>query len=137
MKIRQPFKFIFLSLLFALYFSGVAVFVMQTWFLIDRGFGAEKPTGTLGVLHIHSSVGIAFLVAFGYLLRSHVQTALRGRRSRVSGWVILSILCLLIVTVPGLFYFTDEDWRHSTAMIHTYVGLFFAIPFLAHWLLKK
>ena len=137
MKIHSNFKRTLMITFAALYLSGLVVWVLQTWFMADHGFGLEKPAQTVWFLRGHSIVGLWFLIVFGYLFRSHIQPALRSRASRPSGYFLLALFAILILTVPGLFYLVNEGLRNSTAAVHTYCGVFILLPFVFHSVAKK
>ncbi len=132
MKIRQGFKaFLYVSLL-GLYLSGVLVWILNTWFQRDQGLGLEPSVYATPSLHIHSILGLWFLILFGYLFHSHVLPGLRRKKKIKSGWLLLIVCIVLILTVPGLFYLTNETAKSITSLIHIYIGLSSLLIFGIH-----
>ena len=132
MKIRKRFKYSLYLSLISLYATGVLVWILNTWFHADKGLGPEPSPLALPSLHIHSILGLWFLMVFGYLFHSHILPGLRRQQKLKSGWTILSVCLILILTVPGLFYFTDESFKSVTSLIHIYVGLASILIFAVH-----
>jgi hypothetical protein len=108
-----------------LYLSGLVEYVLK-WLSND-----PTPAKSL-VLHIHGIVGLGFLYLFGHFYNAHIRPSLRQMRHRKSGisvWILLSILS---ISVPFLYYLSDEQWRNWTVVIHTYLGLIVAVPLATH-----
>ncbi len=132
MKIRKRFKYFLYLSLFTLYATGVVVWILETWFKADKGMGPEPSPFALPSLHIHSILGLWFLIVFGYLFHSHILPGLRRQQKLKSGWAVLLVCLILILTVPGLFYLTDESFKSLTSLIHVSVGLASILIFAIH-----
>ncbi len=137
MKLTLRLKWIVISTLLGLYVTGVAFWVMSHWFMVNIGFGPERsPIATLW-LQLHSTVGLWFMVLFGYLFQAHVMPSWKkGKRLR-SGTTLTAVSIFLIATVPGLFYISNETMKANVAWVHTYVGLATLVIFLIHYFSKK
>jgi hypothetical protein len=112
----------------ALYVSGAAEYVMSL--LSDERFGPTPATAL--VLRIHGLVGLGFLYLFGHFFSAHIWPSLRFQRHRRSGvslWIGLGILC---VTVPFLYYLANESLRVAFSALHTYLGLAILFPLILH-----
>jgi len=132
MKLFQPFKAIFLSVLFWLYASGAVVYVLAGWFKKDLGMGPEPRPAQILTLQLHSISGLLFLVFFGYLWATHIMPGWRRRR-RVKTGILMAAICIaLFISVPVLFYASNEGVKGAAVWIHTYLGLAFVLPFAAH-----
>lgn len=132
MKVFQPFKAILLTTLALLFATGALVFVYSQWLRVDRGLGPEPRPEQITILQVHSIAGLLFLALFGYLWATHVLPGWRRRR-RVKTGVVLTLTCvLLFLTVPLLFYASNEEVKGWAAWIHTYLGLISLLPFVAH-----
>jgi hypothetical protein len=132
MKFSRPFKVFLYAILLGLYFSGVAVWALDLWGKVDHGFGPEPAVSQIWFLRGHSVTGLIFFVLFGYLLHSHMRPGWKSRRKVKSGLLMVSPVVFLMLTVPGLFYLTDDGQKHIVAIIHTYVGLIVFLPFFLH-----
>ena len=132
MKIRSQFKYsLYVSVLF-LYLTGVLYWVLDQWFKVDRGLGLEASPFAALSLHSHSILGLWFLILFGYLFHSHILPGLKRKQKLRSGWCILSVCLVLILTVPGLFYLSDDSSHHVVSVIHIYIGLLSLFVFVFH-----
>ena len=81
MKLSKGFKALLYAACGALYATGVAVRLLATRGLVDRGLGPEPMPARTSILIAHSVVGLAFLVLFGCLWSAHVEPGLRRKRS--------------------------------------------------------
>jgi hypothetical protein len=137
MKIKRRLKLILPSTLTLMYLTGVLTWVLGHWFQTDHGFGPESSPFKIWWLQIHSIISLWFLVLFGFLFHSHVIPAWKRRKRRLSGGLLTGTLIFLALTVPGLFYLTNESLKSSVALVHTYVGLVLLFIFLFHYFAKR
>jgi hypothetical protein len=126
-----------LATLTAVYFTGVLTWVLANWFLTNSGFGPESSPLRVFWLQMHSISSLWFLALFGYIFHSHVIPSWRRGRKRLSGAILTSVLIFLSLTVPGLFYISNDALKNSVALIHTYVGLSLVLVFLLHYFSKR
>ena len=108
--------------------SGVVFFVLDRWFLIEGEFGLEKHPWRLGFLKAHGASAFLMMVAFGFLLASHVSVAWPVRRMRPLGVALVSSLSLLMLSAYGLYYLGDENLRPIVTYAHAATGA--CLPFL-------
>jgi hypothetical protein len=120
-----------------MYLTGVFTWVLSHWFLVNAGFGLESSPLRIFWLQVHSVASLWFLALFGYIFHAHVIPSWRRGRKRLSGMVLTLVLIFLSLTVPGLFYITNEGIKNSVALIHTYVGLSLVAVFLLHYFSKR
>lgn len=137
MKIPLRQKIILLLTLTALYATGVSVWVLSRWFLVVSAFGPESSPMRVFWLQMHSIVSLWFLALFGFIFHSHVMPAWRRGRKRLSGSFLTGVLIFLSLTVPGLFYITDDTLKNNVAAVHTYVGLAAILVFLLHYFSRR
>jgi cation transport ATPase len=88
-------------------------------------------------LPLHGAAMMAFLVALGALLPTHIVPVWRRRTNRRSGLVMLVVVAVLALTGYGLYYAGDEQLRPWISAIHWGVGLCAAVALLAHRVLGK
>ena len=136
MKIPLFLKSILYFVLFGLYGTGLIFWVLKTWVQKDYGLGPEMPHESIWFLQSHSVLGLGFLILFGYLIRSHVEKGLKAKKKTKSGLFLLSVFVILILTVPLLFYGSDEVQKNKVALFHTYLGIFLIVPFIVHLMTK-
>ncbi len=137
MIFNRRFKIIFLFSVLGLYLSGLLYFIFDHFFKISGAFGTENHAWQLPTLHVHAILGLLFLFLFGYVYGMHIEPGLKGTRRRFSGIVMVGVIILLSVSVPGLYYLTDGNFKSGTVFVHTYLGLVAPVPFLLHLLWKE
>lgn len=108
--------------------TGVTFFALHRWFQVEGEFGPEKHPLEPWLIKAHGAGAFLSLMAFGYLLASHIPTGWRSKRSRKGGVALVIALSLMVLTGYGLYYLGDEEWRAATAWLHLGLGLSF--PFL-------
>lgn len=82
-------------------------------------------------LKLHGAAAMAFLVALGILIPTHIKRAWQARRNRVNGAFFVTVMAILVLTGYGLYYCGDEQWRNTASNIHLVLG--FASPVLLVW----
>ena len=82
-------------------------------------------------LRLHGAAAMAFLIALGILIPTHIRRGWQSRRNRANGVFFVTVMALLVATGYGLYYFGDERWRSAASWIHLVLG--FAAPVLLAW----
>lgn len=118
----------FYSVTVLLFLSG-AVWVLFSW-LAEHN---EKRADLFHLLKswslkLHGAAAMAFLIALGILIPTHMKRAWQARRNRVNGAFFVTMITILVLTGYGLYYFGDEHWRSAASWIHLILG--FAAPAL-------
>ena len=72
------------------------------------------------------------LVLLGTLLPMHIKVFGRTGRNLRTGFSLLGLFGLLILTGYGLYYFGGERVRHWTSAVHLWVGLVFPLVISIH-----
>jgi hypothetical protein len=137
MKLGRRFKPVLFWTSALLYITGAAAWALNAFFQVDQGYGFEPSPLRPWALHSHSILGLISLVLFGYLWGAHIEPGLKHKRKKRSGLTLISVLAILFLTTPLLFYLTDETARRWAAMIHTWAGIALLAPFLYHLRSKK
>ena len=75
------------------------------------------------LLKIHGGAAMAFLVALGILIPTHIKRAWQVRRNRANGAFFVTVMGVLVVTGYGLYYFGDDRWRSAASWMHLILGL--------------
>lgn len=121
----------FYSVSLTLFLSGAA-WVLFNW-SVARAEGHADFFLSLKTwsLKLHGAAAMAFLIALGILIPTHMRRAWRTRRNQKNGGVFATVLALLILTGYGLYYLGSEEWRSSASWIHLILG--FASPALLVW----
>lgn len=74
-------------------------------------------------LKLHGAAAMAFLVAMGILIPTHLKRGWQAQRNRGNGVLFVSVIAILVLTGYGLYYFGDERWRTVTSWTHLSLGL--------------
>lgn len=107
------------------------------WVLFGWGAERDETRGELfrsfkvGMLKLHGAAAMAFLVAVGILIPTHIRRAWQARRNRVNGAFFVTVMALLVGSGYGLYYFGGEQSRAAASWIHLTLG--FASPVLLAW----
>jgi hypothetical protein len=137
MKLSRRIKRILYISLSLLFLSGLYYFILDHYFKTVGEFGEIQNPAQFWSLRLHSLTGLWFFIFFGYFYAKHIQPGLKGQRLKKSGLLLYSVLAILFLTVPGLFYLSDETLKFWTAQFHTYLGLLFPFFIAAHILAHK
>ena len=105
-----------------LFLSGVAWVLFGR--LADRNEGPAEFLRSLKswMLKLHGAAAMAFLLALGILLPTHLRRAWRAQRNRRNGAFFVTVVALLVATGYGLYYFGDARWRTAASWIHLLLG---------------
>jgi len=118
----------FYSVAIVLFLSGAI------WVLFGRLAGREGSGAGLfrslksRSLQVHGGAAMAFLIALGILIPTHIRRAWQARRNRVNGAFFVTVTGVLVVTGYGLYYIGDDRFRNLASWIHLALG--FATPVL-------
>ena len=121
LSLRHKRWFYFVSV--TLFLSG-ALWVLAGW-LVEQGkvFAEALDTCQPWLLKIHGGAAMAFLVALGILIPTHIKRAWQVRRNRANGAFFVTVMGLLVVTGYGLYYFALDDTHALVSAAHWIVGL--------------
>lgn len=127
MRVDRRLKIIFYLSFSLLYVSGALEYGLRVFGVADVG----SPTQAM-ILRWHGIIGLWFLYFFGHFFKAHIWPSLRQIRHRKTGISLWIMLGVLSVSVPFLYYLSDERLRAATVWIHTYLGLIVVIPIVLH-----
>ncbi len=120
-----------------LWASGLG-WLASHYFLSSRdAFGELSHHWDAVWLRLHGAAMMAFLVALGALLPTHIAPAWRRRTNRRSGLVMVVVVSVLALTGYGLYYAGDEQLRPWISAIHWGVGLCAAVALVVHRVLGR
>jgi hypothetical protein len=108
--------------------TGVVFFSLNRWFEIEGEFGPEKHPAQATILKVHGASAFLMMIAYGYLLASHVPAGLKSKRQRLLGLTLVITQGFLIATAYGLYYVGGDEFHALLGYAHASVGLVF--PFL-------
>ncbi|GAA4030924.1 DUF4405 domain-containing protein [Actimicrobium antarcticum] len=88
-------------------------------------------------MKLHGAAAMAVLFLAGSLLNGHILRALRGTRNRTSGWAMIGLLGVLVLTGYGLYYLAGEASRPAWSVLHWVLGIGFAAGLPLHIVLGR
>lgn len=89
-------------------------------------------------LKLHGAAAMAFLVALGIIIPTHINSAWQAQRNRPNGACFIAVNILLITTGYGLYYFGGERWRQMASWIHLLFGIATPAFLIAHiWMGRR
>jgi hypothetical protein len=118
-----------------LFITGVAWWVVGTWFSAETEFGPQENGLQPWMLRAHGAAAMIALVVLGSLLPNHVFTGWRMNRNRFTGGGIVALCVALTITGYGLYYAGGEALRSVTSLTH--LGLGFAFPVALIWHIRR
>ena len=86
---------------------------------------------------IHGFLAFAALMVMGALLAIHVRHGLRQKHSRKSGYSLLFVLPLIVLSGWGIYYIADESWSVGISLSHLLVALVMTVLLPLHWFLAR
>jgi hypothetical protein len=137
MKLSKDLKRAIYFLIGFLYLSGTTEWALKNFFQVDKGMGPEPHPAEIWFLRLHGTISLAVLMLIGYVLRAHVLPSWKARRGIRSGLLLTTYVSVIILTVPGLMYLTDENLKSKVEILHAYLGLALIIPFVLHLFAKR
>ncbi|PWU13006.1 MAG: hypothetical protein C5B49_15300 [Bdellovibrio sp.] len=137
MKIANPTRVLFYISFGFLFLSGATFFFLDHFVRVADEWGEAQHPAQIWSLRCHGIVALWFLFLMGILWVKHIWPSLRIGRRKASGLFLLLPLLFNMLTAPALLYLTDEDMKHWTETLHSYVGLFIIIPFATHIVFRK
>ena len=134
MKMKPLLKNTVYITLFCIFISGMIFFYLDHFVRSQSEFGDTQVPAQIWVLRIHSVASLWFLFLFGYLFSNHVIPSIKIGKRLYTGFLILALLAILSLSVPALFYITNENIKQSVASIHSYIGFGLVGLFFIHTL---
>jgi hypothetical protein len=118
---------------FALLALSGAAWLAARFFLRHAGpFGETVHPIEPWAMKVHGGAAMLVLFFLGSLMNSHIRRALKSRRNRVTGWIMLSGFSLLVGTGFGLYYVAGEGDRPLWSILHWVLGLAMVAGSAAH-----
>lgn len=85
-------------------------------------------------LVVHAAFALLFVFTAGTLLYTHMQTAWRQQRNRITGILMASTALVLTVSGFGLWYAGGETLRNVSEIAHWLTGFGIPVVLLVHML---
>jgi hypothetical protein len=117
--------------------SGVAFFVLKTWFIVEGEFGPEKHPFQFTSLQIHGLIAFLMMITYGYFLGTHVQNTWKMKSKRTSGILLVAIPAFMMITAYLLYYIAKDRTREIIGYVHLGVGFILPLILTIHVIQKK
>jgi hypothetical protein len=115
-----------------LWLSGIG-YLVSHYMISGAGVLADAPhPSEIWWLRVHGAVILAFLIALGAMIPTHMRPAWRRRANRWSGLSMVSVVMILVATGYGLYYAADEKTRPWISAVHWGIGVAAAAALLLH-----
>lgn len=115
--------------------SGLAWLVAHFFLRPVTEFGESVSPFEPWSMKLHGGAAMALLFLLGSMLNNHIRRGLRARRNRRSGWSMVALTALLVLTGYGLYYLAGEVSRTAWSWVHWVIGVVFAagLPLHVWW----
>ncbi|MEM7390984.1 MAG: hypothetical protein AAF492_01450 [Verrucomicrobiota bacterium] len=110
--------------------TGILYFVLKQWFDVEDEFGMSPHPWLPTLLKIHAAAAFLGMIAYGFMLGTHVPAGWRLKRLRKLGLTLVIAQGLLILSGYLLYYMAN--YRDIIAYVHAGVGLLFPMLLGAH-----
>ena len=118
--------------------SGVAFFVLKTWFTVEGDFGPEKHPFQFPALQVHGFIAFLMMITYGYFLGTHVQQSWKLKPRRALGILLVGVPAFQMITSYLLYYVNWKDAsREIIEYLHLGVGFTLPLIVLSHVFLPK
>ena len=118
--------------------TGFLLLSGSTWLLlhyfaaIEGEFGPSPNPWEHTTLAVHGAAAMAFLFLLGSLLPVHVMRGLALRSNRRTGYALLALNGLLVLSGYGLYYAGGDRLRAAISLLHWLPGLLLAALLAVH-----
>jgi len=125
-KFQQTWLFALLAFAWC---SGVAFFVLKTWFMVEGDFGPEKHPLQFPALQVHGFIAFLMMITYGYFIGTHVQHAWKVKPRRALGILLVAVPAFQMITSYLLYYVNWED-KTRGIIEYSHLGVGFVLPFI-------
>ena len=134
MKVTRSLKKLLRGSFTILYAVGILYWISRAWFRVSGEFGEPKPhlvERLTGPLHLLAATFFVFVL--GLVWSQHIRVSLRVRQHRVSGWLFLILISVLILTGTVFVYFGQNTWTSLLELAHPILGAVLLPLLVLHW----
>ena len=85
----------------------------------------------------HAVIAIGSVYLFGWMSSHHMLHWWAKHRRRVSGGTLTAVMILLAISDFALFFLSDDNWQHRTALVHDIFGVAAALFAMQHWFMVR
>ncbi len=116
----------------ALWLSGCAWLAAHYFFAQVTDFGVLPHPWEAPLLHLHGWLGGAGVFLLGFVTARHVTDRCLQPIRRLSGWSMVGVAALLLLTGYALYY-TTGGVHDGAALLHEVIGAPAILFAITHW----
>lgn len=136
-KIPKNYRYFFyLSLLLA-WLSGFSFWLIRHFGFVEGDFGPEAHFLQFPLLQLHGLAAFIMLLCLGAIFSAHIPSTWYQKRAKKSGIVMLTSVCLSILSAYSLYYLVSEDWHEILSNGHALIGLFLPVILATHIIIAR
>lgn len=120
-----------LAILGVLWVSGIFWLLLHYVFAVSGEFGVVRHPLETPTVSVHGVFALLALFVLGWFTGRHANLA-ASRRRRLSGWLLIALLGVLVVSGCAQFFLTSEAWQSGVAIAHEVAGVALLLPVLVH-----
>tara|TARA_B100000959_G_scaffold239878_1_gene260771 strand:- start:370 stop:960 length:591 start_codon:yes stop_codon:yes gene_type:complete len=137
-KVKKSHQAWLFALVVLAWCSGVAFFVLKTWFMVEGEFGPEKHPFQFPALQVHGFIAFLMMITYGYFLGTHVQHSWNLKPKRILGFILVAFPAFQMITSYLLYYVNWEDEsREIIEYLHLGVGFVLPLILILHVFLPR
>jgi uncharacterized membrane protein len=121
----------------ALTISGVTWLIAHYFLRSASEFGESIHPWEHPAMQLHGAFALLICIISGSLIHWHIQRAHQAKRNRASGWIMVSIMSLLLISGYGLLYLAGEESRFWWSTVHCVTGLSLPLLLILHIVLGR
>jgi hypothetical protein len=120
-----------------LWLTGCAWLILDQFFMRYGPFGATPHPLAPPLLLLHGIIAILSMYLFGWITARHVLRWWPGRIRRWSGGALAACFAVLTVSGFALFFLTDDELLHYSAVSHEVLGVAVTVFAVRHWVYRR
>jgi hypothetical protein len=121
-KVRlEPFHRRLFYLLFGILWGSGALWLLIEWFK-DPELGTARALLQTFSMKVHGATMLVYLAMLGTLI-THIRRATALRANRLSGFSVIALNVILVLSGWLLYYASEDALRHWSSTIHWAIGL--------------
>ena len=129
-------------LLLSLFFmasSGVAIYLLDTFFPVETDYGTRSNPWLSEMKLIHNGFNFLFIFCVGAIFPNHIYPGLVGKKKERRGTGVFISLIIFFLVFSGVFllYIGDEAILNILEDLHWWGGVSFIVVFLFHLFKKR
>lgn len=136
-KIPKNYRYFFYLTLLLAWLSGVSFWLIRNYGFVEGDFGPESHFLQFPLLQLHGFTAFTMLLCLGAIFSAHIPSTWYQKRAKKSGIVMLTSVCLSVLSAYSLYYLVSEEWHELLANGHAIIGLSLPLILLIHIVIAR